>query len=70
MAGLKPRSALTLEPRNLPEGWEMHKDKQGRSYYANKELLLERCDMMNFFGMGVGSPCEGCEGREVTILWH
>ena len=23
--------------------------------------------MMNFFGMGVGSPCEGCEGREVTI---
>mgnify|MGYP002803613071 FL=1 len=37
MAGLKPRSALTLEPRNLPEGWEMHKDKQGRSYYANKE---------------------------------
>lgn len=50
MAGLKPRSALTLEPRNLPEGWEMHKDKQGRSYYANKERqFLERCGCDVFF---------------------
>lgn len=54
MAGLKPRSALTLEPRNLPEGWEMHKDKQGRSYYANKELLLERCEWWIFLGWELG----------------
>ena len=53
MAGLKPRSALSLEARSLPEGWEMHKDKQGRSYYANKDFGV------SFFGdFWKGESCE------------